>query len=78
MAKNEENKSYLKEVKSNPIFISLKNAIKLADESVERVKTIKQNYMDTVAIKINSEVDTLLNDTLYDIFKLSFIKELQL
>ena len=72
------NIEYLKEVKSNPIFISLKNAIKLADESVERVKTIKQNYMDNVAIKINSEVDTLLNDTLYDIFKLSFIKELKL
>ncbi len=70
------NAEYLLKVKSDPLFISLDEAISKSDEVVEKVKIYKQNYMDTTPLKVDKSVEELLNTTLFNIFKETFKKEL--
>ena len=62
-------------VKSSYIY-NLEEAVAMADEYVERVKAVKQNYMDTHPVEINARVDIVMNNVLYNVLKHAFGKEI--
>lgn len=63
------------EIKSKYVY-SLEEARKIADECEAVVKQVKQEYMDTHPIVIDSEVDDIMNDVLFDVLKHSFREEI--
>ncbi len=65
----------LTRVKADYIY-SLDKAVELADKFVEHVKKVKQEYMDTHPVKINGEVDNIMNDVLISVLKHAFRKEI--
>lgn len=66
---------WLKSIKATYI-LNLENAIYVADEEVERVKRIKQEYMDTHPVEIDERVDTIMNEVLFNVLKCAFRKEI--
>ena len=66
---------YLIGVKSSYGY-SLEDAVELADNCVEIVKTVKQAYMDTHEVIIDKEVDKIMNGVLIDVLKYTFKKEI--
>ena len=71
-----KNTAFLKNVKSNPDFISLEKAISWSDDIVDSVKKYKDKYMEEHPVVIDKEVEALMEDVLYDILKASFQKEI--
>jgi hypothetical protein len=67
---------YLIGVKSSYGY-SLDDAIELADNCVEIVKSVKQYYMDTHEIVVDKEVDNIMNNVLVNVLKCSFRKEIE-
>lgn len=69
-----EQKEYLKDIKRGILPLNL--AVELADTTVDVMKDIKQQYMDTHTATVNREVDTIFNTTLINLFKANFQKEI--
>ena len=63
------------EIKSKYVY-SLEEARKIADEYETIVKQVKQEYMDTHPVVIDSEVDEMMNNVLFDVLKHSFREEI--
>ena len=57
-------------------FISLEEARKIAKEMDEETKKIKNEYMDNNELKVNRDVDILLNEVVVNCMKLNFRTEL--
>ena len=55
---------------------TLEQALEIADNCVEVVKQVKQTYMDTHPVNIDSEVDEIMNNVLFDVLKHSFREEI--
>ena len=55
---------------------SVDTATKLADDAVNRMKSIKDQYMLSHEPAINKKVDVMLNDALVALFKYSFLHEI--
>ena len=70
------NPQHLIEVKSHYKY-SLEEAREIANDSVNRIREIKQKYMDNHSVVIDSEVDDIMNGVLFDVLKHSFRKELK-
>lgn len=66
---------HLIEIKSKYVY-SLEEAREIADECENIVKQIKQEYMDTHPVVIDSEVDEIMNDVLFNVLKHSFREEI--
>lgn len=66
---------YLINVKSEYIY-SLEAARQLAENIEFLVKYTKQTYMDTHPVVIDSEVDEIMNNVLFDVLKHSFREEI--
>lgn len=66
---------YLIDVKANYIY-NLEQARMIADAREAMVKKLKQEYMDTHPLVIDSEVDEIMNDVLFDVLKHSFREEI--
>ena len=71
-----QHSEYLKKIKSDPECYSLKEAIELSDTSVQNVKAFKDKYMKEHPVVVNKEVETLLENVLYNILKASFQEEI--
>lgn len=69
------NPQYLINVKAEYLH-SLEEARQIANNSEYLVKLKKQEYMDTHPVVIDSEVDDILNNVLFDILKHSFREEI--
>lgn len=69
------NPQHLIDVKASYIY-TLEEALAIADECVEIVKCVKQNYMDDYPVVIDSEVDDIMNNVLFDVLKHSFREEI--
>lgn len=69
------NPSYLVDIKANYIY-NVDEAKKLAAESVERVKIVKQRYMDTHPIVVNNEIKSLMDKVLVEVLKTSFLEDI--
>lgn len=69
------NPQYLINVKAEYIH-SLEEARRLANNIEHIVKLIKQEYMDTHPLMIDSEVDKIMNKVLFDVLKHSFREEI--
>ena len=69
------NPQHLINVKSEYIY-SLEDARQIADNVEYVVKLTKQQYMDTHSVVIDSEVDKIMNDVLFNVLKHSFRKEI--
>ena len=69
------NPKHLIDIKANYIY-SLEEAREIANESEATVKKVKQEYMDTHPLVIDSEVDEIMNKVLFDVLKHSFRKEI--
>ena len=66
---------YLINIKSEYLY-SLEEARQLASNIEYTVKVTKQMYMDTHAVVIDHEVDTIMNDVLINVLKRTFKKEI--
>ena len=66
---------YLIDVKANYIY-NLEQARAIADANEEMVKNLKQQYMDTHPLVVDSEVDEIMNGVLFNVLKHSFKKEI--
>ena len=66
---------YLINVKAEYIY-SLEEARQIANNAEYLVKLTKQNYMDTHPVIIDSEVDEIMNNVLFDVLKHSFREEI--
>ena len=66
---------YLRDVKANYIY-DLEQARNIANASETYVKALKQKYMDTHPVAIDSEVDEIMNNVLFDVLKHSFREEI--
>ena len=55
---------------------SLEEARVIADNCEASVKEVKQKYMDTHEVAINHEVETIMNNTLINVLKYAFKKEI--
>jgi predicted nucleotidyltransferase len=69
------NPQYLINVKSEYIH-SLEEARQIADNSEYLVKLTKQEYIDTHPVVIDSEVDKIMNNVLFEVLKHSFKEEI--
>ena len=69
------NPQYLINVKAEYIY-SLEEAIQIADNAEYLVKLKKQEYIDTHPVVIDSEVDNIMNNVLFDVLKHSFREEI--
>lgn len=69
------NPQYLVNVKASYIY-SLAEAQDIANRCEGRVKKVKQEYMDTHPLVIDSEVDKIMNNVLFDVLKHSFKEEI--
>lgn len=69
------NPKYLIDVKASYIY-SLEEARVIANQCESTVKQIKQEYMDTHPVVIDSEVDEIMNNMLFNVLKHSFRKEI--
>lgn len=69
------NPQYLIDVKASYIY-SLEEAREIANKCESTVKQIKQEYMDTHPVVIDSKVDEIMNNILFDVLKHSFRKEI--
>ena len=69
------NPQYLVNIKSSYIY-SLEEAREIADNCETIVKQIKQEYMDSHQVIIDSEVDEIMNKVLFDVLKHSFREEI--
>jgi predicted nucleotidyltransferase len=67
--------NYLIEVKSTYKY-SLEEAKHIAKTSVERVKAIKDKYMNTVPIKVNKLAEEAMQQVLIDTLKKSFMEDM--
>ena len=56
--------------------VNLDKARRIAFDTVEWAKRFKQDYMANNPVKVNKEVDILMNDVLTNVIKYSFRKEL--
>ena len=70
-----KNKEHLINVKSEYIY-KLEDAKALADTIEKVVKERKQHYMDTTALIIDHEMDSIMNDVLYNVLKHNFRREI--
>ena len=68
-------RQYLINVKAEYIH-SLEEARRIASNIEYAVKTAKQLYMDTHPVVIDSEVDEIMNNVLFEVLKYSFRKEI--
>ena len=66
---------HLIEIKSTYTY-SLEEARDVANYCERTVKRIKQQYMDTHPVVIDSEVDEIMNNVLFDVLKHSFREEI--
>lgn len=66
---------YLIKVKANCEYTK-EQAIKIADSCVEQVKAIKQRYFEEHEVKVDHEVEDLMNGVTYDVLKYAFAKEI--
>lgn len=66
---------FLIKVKSN-CFYTKDEAVELADEIVDKVTNMKQNYIDTHEVVIDREVDEIMNSVLIEVLKKSFLLEI--
>lgn len=69
------NPQYLINVKAEYIH-SLEEAREIANKCESTVKQVKQEYMDTHPVVIDSEVDEIMNNVLFDVLKHSFREEI--
>lgn len=69
------NPQYLINVKSEYIH-PLEEGRQMASNIEYIVKLTKQNYMDTHSLIIDSEVDDIMNNVLFDVLKHSFKEEI--
>ena len=67
---------YTIDLKRIPPVVELEDARRLAQEWNTETKGIKNEYMATHSVKINKEVESLLNDCLLGIMKVSFVNYL--
>ena len=70
-----ENKEHLINVKAKYVY-SLEDAKVLANTIEEVVKERKQHYMDTFELVVDHEMDTVMDNVLYDVLKHSFRREI--
>lgn len=68
---------YLINVKAKYIY-SLEEARQIANHAEQRVKFVKQTYMDTHSLVIDAEVDDILNNVLLNVLKHGFRKEINI
>ena len=68
---------YLINVKAKYIY-SLEEARQIANHVEQRVKFVKQTYMDTHSLVIDAEVDEIMNAVLFNVLKQSFRKEINI
>ena len=66
---------HLIDVKASYIYI-LEEARKIANNIEYIIKDVKQKYMDTHPLVIDSDVEDILNDVLLNVLKCSFRKEI--
>ena len=66
---------HLVNIKSSYIY-SLEEAKHIAKTTVDRVKAIKEKYMDTHEVMINKNVEDMMNRILTDVIKASLREEL--
>ena len=69
------NSQYLVEIKSTYTH-SLAEAQDIANKCESTVKRVKQEYIDTHPVVIDSEVDEIMNGVLFDVLKHSFKEEI--
>ena len=69
------NPQYLVNVKASYIY-SLAEAQDIANRCEGRVKKVKQEYVETHPLVIDSEVDKIMNNVLFDVLKHSFKEEI--
>jgi predicted nucleotidyltransferase len=69
------NPQSLIDIKASYIY-TLEQALEIADNCVDVVKDVKQNYMDIHPVIIDSEVDEIMNNVLFDVLKHSFREEI--
>lgn len=69
------NPQHLVDVKASYIY-SLAEAQDIANRCEGRVKKVKQEYMDTHSLAIDSDVDRIMNDVLFAVLKHSFREEI--
>jgi predicted nucleotidyltransferase len=62
-------------IKASYIY-TLEQALEIADNCVEIVKQVKQEYMDTHPVVIDYEVDEIMNGVLFNVLKHSFREEI--
>lgn len=64
------NKDFLIEVKRN--LLSLEAAELLAKKSMDRINKMKEGYMENVPLFVDKEVEDLMNDILFSIFRKAY------
>lgn len=69
------NTQHLIDVKASYIY-PLEKACEIADNCVNIVRQVKQNYMDTYEVIIDHEVESIMNNVLISVLKHSFKKEI--
>ena len=69
-------RDYLISVKCNQEY-SLDEARVVAKKTDDKIKNIKYDYMDSHKLKVNEDVENLLNSVLLDVIRHNFISELK-
>lgn len=67
---------HLIKIKSDNAFYSCEQACELADKLVADSKLVKDKYMEENPLKIDKEVDQILNKTLLEVFKIAVRRSL--
>lgn len=70
-----EKTDWLRDIKVNGVD-SKETAVMIADDAVNRMKAVKDNYMDSHQATVDKEVDKILNAALVALFKYSFLSEI--
>jgi ribosomal protein L31E len=71
-----KNPQHLIDIKSSYIY-SLEEAKQIAKETVEKVRAVKEKYMNENEVVIDNEVNDLMNDLLLKAIKITLRKELE-
>ena len=70
-------KDLLIKIKSNNAYYNKDEAVKIAQETCDKAKEIKNDYMENTPLKVNTDVEELMQKVLIDIMTYCLKKELK-
>ena len=70
-------KEFLTKIKADNAFYSKDEAVKIAEETCQKAKEVKTKYMETTPVKVDKDVEVLMEKVLTNIMTYCIKKELE-